>query len=253
LLKLKQFIEKTGLKVKSDLKFDLGDNSELKDKIAKSKAESLKSTSVDLAFCMDCTGSMSGWMQEAKKRVVSISHQLKSQYSRMKLRMAFVCYRDIKDVSPPRFQLKQFTEDIESVETFIHSLVANGGGDTPEDVLGGLNQALNLNWSSDARVLIHVGDAPPHGKIFHSSDDDYPDGDPNGLTHYTVLKNVRNKKIDYHFIKVNNICDKMIKLFSECYDDYQNKMMVHDLSDSVSSLTPTVVSAVGKSVMIFKP
>ncbi|KAF0504572.1 kinase-like protein [Gigaspora margarita] len=40
-----------------------------------------------------------------------------------------------------------------------------------------------MTWSNATRVLIHIGDAPPHGRRFHTySHDSYPDGDPNGLT-----------------------------------------------------------------------
>ncbi|RIA79403.1 hypothetical protein C1645_840768, partial [Glomus cerebriforme] len=55
--------------------------------------------------------------------------------------------------------------------------------DDPEDVLGGLNAAITqLSWRNGTRVLFHIGDYPPHGSQFHDFRDDYPNGDPYGLT-----------------------------------------------------------------------
>jgi hypothetical protein len=39
-----------------------------------------------------------------------------------------------------------FNEDIDLVKKKIESQPAIGGGDTPEDVQGGFNKALNLSW-----------------------------------------------------------------------------------------------------------
>ena len=40
----------------------------------------------------------------------------------------------------------------------------HGGGDIPEDVLGGLNAAANLSWQAPTRFLVLIGDAPAHGQ-----------------------------------------------------------------------------------------
>ena len=39
-----------------------------------------------------------------------------------------------------------FTSDTDSLVTFIDEVQATGGGDTPEDIAGGLNQGLSMNW-----------------------------------------------------------------------------------------------------------
>ncbi|PKY58801.1 hypothetical protein RhiirA4_513533 [Rhizophagus irregularis] len=45
----------------------------------------------------------------------------------------------------------------------LQSVLPYGGGDTPEDVLGGLNEAITkMNWKNGTRVLLHIGDSPPH-------------------------------------------------------------------------------------------
>ena len=39
-----------------------------------------------------------------------------------------------------------FTEDIKAVKTMIEKSVGNGGDDNPEDVLGALDKALELDF-----------------------------------------------------------------------------------------------------------
>lgn len=41
---------------------------------------------------------------------------------------------------------------------------ASGGGDGPEDWVGGYEMALdNIAWRSGTRLIIHIADAPAHG------------------------------------------------------------------------------------------
>ena len=68
-----------------------------------------------------------------------------------------------------------------ALKKFIAGLKADGGGDAPEDVAGGLDLALKMSWDHQIRICILVADAPCHGKQFHSSHDNYPNGDPHGL------------------------------------------------------------------------
>jgi hypothetical protein len=42
---------------------------------------------------------------------------------------------------------------VDRVRSFLSGLNATGGGDTPEDVLGGMRQALNSSWKSPTRCV----------------------------------------------------------------------------------------------------
>jgi hypothetical protein len=61
---------------------------------------------------------------------------------------------------------------------------ARGGGDAPEDVVGGLEKALEQDWTkgkSTTKVAVMVADCPCHGKKYHNYHDygdTYPNGDP---------------------------------------------------------------------------
>ena len=65
----------------------------------------------------------------------------------------------------------------------------------------GLHQVLNkenLIWKNYSRAVIHICDAPCHGKRFHKGlDDDFPDGDPKGLEISKIIKEIKEKIIKF--------------------------------------------------------
>ena len=59
--------------------------------------------------------------------------------------------------------------DLHTDNTFLLSLrsaCSAINNDEPEDVLGGLDTSIKLNWSEDHgnHILVHLADAPAHGK-----------------------------------------------------------------------------------------
>lgn len=74
----------------------------------------------------------------------------------------------------------QFSSDVNKCEKFLNLLEADGGGDTPEDMAGAFNLALEQDWISQCKYAILIADAPCHGKQYHDHDDTYPKGDPAG-------------------------------------------------------------------------
>ncbi|MFH1808678.1 MAG: vWA domain-containing protein [Pseudomonadota bacterium] len=119
---------------------------------------------LDVVFVLDTTGSMSGELREVKERVVQISQALRASRPQERVRLGVVAYRDQGD----QYVTKQapLTEDVEQSQRFLAALVADGGGDGPEDVLSGLHVALNgMNWDRSVgteRQIFLIGDAPPH-------------------------------------------------------------------------------------------
>lgn len=129
-----------------------------------------KAHTIDLAFCIDTTSSMSAEIDTVKATVKSMVEKLRHGQQNPNVRVALVAYRDKDDdyvtkVFPFSSNVDQFVKDISE-------LSANGGGDGPESVDKGIHAALNeLEWSSNkktARLLYVIGDAPPH-----FSKDDY--------------------------------------------------------------------------------
>ncbi|CAG8816809.1 28931_t:CDS:2, partial [Racocetra persica] len=141
---------------------------------------------------------------------------VKSNNSNVKLWVGFCGYRDHYNCND-RLQNFDFTNSLEKFKMYITNKVkAISNYDEPEDVLGGLNAAITeMTWSNATRVIIHIGDAPPHGRRFTNLNDEYPDGDPNGLTAESVLKKMQLKNILYYFGKINNSTDVMLNVFRE--------------------------------------
>ena len=176
---------------------------------------------VDLCFVMDCTSSMEDHIGGAKDCIIKVADYMVKMEPTIKIRVGFCGYRDHCD-GPDRLQIFNFTDSCETFSNYVSANVpAKGGGDSPEDVLGGLNAAVSqMTWRNAIRVLLHVGDFPPHGRRFHNLDDDYPDGDPYGLTAESVLNNLRSKNIRYFFGKITEETETMIRIFKEIIGEF---------------------------------
>lgn len=125
---------------------------------------------VDVVFVLDTTGSMSSLLDGAKKKVWELARFIAQGRPAPDLRIGLVAYRDEGDEYVTKFF--DLTDDLDGVYQNLSAFTAGGGGDTPEHVAKGLNEAVQrASWSTskNALKLIYlVGDAPPHT--------DYQDG-----------------------------------------------------------------------------
>ncbi|KAJ7886927.1 kinase-like domain-containing protein [Mycena leptocephala] len=186
----------------------------------RSSAGLFKATySTDLLFLIDTTGSMGGSIDAAKEQVKSIVNDIKLAFlNEADVRIAVVGYKDHGD--SPNIQFLDFTESAEQVRSFLTELTAIGGGDAPEDVLGGLRQALDATWKHQTRCIIHIADAPPHGHTLNDGiGDDYPNpgSEPHGLTHEPLLKRMVSLHINYALLRINGSTDRMAFTFLKVY------------------------------------
>lgn len=188
-----------------------------------------------IAFIMDLTSSM--------KRSVDAVHKLRKkviddsikQFPAIDLYFAFVGYRDYCDAEDERIVTIPFTPacDVEEVFDVLNTdkFKAKGGGDVPEDVLGGMEACLQLLDWSEARVKIgfHVGDAPHHGLKFHTEDilDDHLDMEDRPRGSRAILRDFAFNRIDYYFFEVHgfngNITSKMVSVFKKEYNACQSR------------------------------
>jgi Mg-chelatase subunit ChlD len=133
------------------------------------KVNNVVSSTIELVFVLDTTGSMGGLLDGAKRKIWSIVNSLQSSPMRPNVRVGLVSYRDRVDSSASVLKL---TSDLDSVYTALMAYRAAGGGDRPEDVRQGLALGVQqVGWAgksaSTVQILFLVGDAPPH--------DDYED------------------------------------------------------------------------------
>jgi len=135
---------------------------------------------IDLCILMDCTGSMGAWIDAAKQHLTAIISELNTDLDVKDIRVAFVAYRDYKDTG--RKVVKHFVsmKDVRRVVEVIEAQRADGGGDEPEDVISGVEGAMELEWKGDVRLCLFVADACAHGYLpgqgAYKGHDDYPQG-----------------------------------------------------------------------------
>ena len=197
-----------------------------------------KDTNLDLMFIMDLTGSMGIWLEEAQKNIKNIIDEITDNNPGSKIRISFVGYRDFLDVNEKRnYNSLEFTEDINIIDQFISKLDCYGGGDLPEDIIGALQEALNMKWESNAKYAILVCDAPCHGRKYHSfSYDKFENGDPSGITLEETMKKFYDKEITFYCLEIDYSTEKMFKIMKEIYND-DNKFHIEKLMNSVNQFS----------------
>ncbi|RMZ84622.1 hypothetical protein DV737_g1195, partial [Chaetothyriales sp. CBS 132003] len=178
--------------------------------------------STDLLFLMDTTNSMIPYMEAAKNQVRSIVGDIKRKFlNEADVRVAVVSYKDHND--DRNIEFLDFTQSANQVFKFLGRLSPRYGKDKPEDVLGGVHQALKASWKQQTRCIIHIADAPPHGAgvlhDFRASSDYYPrpGSEPHGLTHEPLLKQLIKLNINYALLRINNSTDRMGFVFAQAY------------------------------------
>jgi hypothetical protein len=128
------------------------------------RAAQVEPAHIEVAFVLDTTGSMSGLIEGAKRKIWSIANQLVSAQQKTDVRFALIGYRDRGDAYVT--QLYDLTDDLDAVYARLMQFQASGGGDGPESVNQALHEAVTrLDWSTSRdvyRVIFLVGDAPPH-------------------------------------------------------------------------------------------
>jgi hypothetical protein len=124
---------------------------------------------VEVVFALDTTGSMSGMIDGAKRKIWSLAQFIATGQPKPDLRVGLVAYRDRGDAYVTKFY--DLSDDLDEVFEHLQSFEADGGGDGPEDVNRALSDAINKSSWTDGqnalKIIYVVGDAPPH--------DDYTD------------------------------------------------------------------------------
>ena len=119
---------------------------------------------VELVFALDTTGSMSGLIEGAKRKIWSLASFVAQGQPTPDLRVGLVAYRDIGDAYVTK--VFDLDSDLDRVYRRLRSFHADGGGDGPEHVARALDESVRkMSWSQEksvVKVIYLVGDAPPH-------------------------------------------------------------------------------------------
>jgi hypothetical protein len=117
--------------------------------------------SVDIVLCMDTTGSMKPYIDEVRKMLIPLMKETIASFK--DFRIGMVLYKDYYDEYLNR--VISFTRDFSVFQRNLDAIRPRGGGDVPEAVYEALNEgAIKFPWAAESRLLILIGDAPPHPK-----------------------------------------------------------------------------------------
>lgn len=152
---------------------------------------------VDLAFVVDTTASMGGLITVAQQQMIRMLDEL-ARVADIQLYLGVVEYRDHPPQDTMVYRVHPFTGNMQEAQKTINGLTVEGGGDAPEAVYDGIVAACRkLDWRKHSRrLLILVGDAPPHG--LGARDDSFREGCPCGETIASVTCLAENQRITIH-------------------------------------------------------
>lgn len=141
---------------------------------------------VDMAFCIDATGSMNHILDLVKKNALSFYQDVSKCMEKKgkeieKLRIRIIAFRDYKNDGADAMLATDFFElpqESGEFETVVSSIQPFGGGDIPEDGLEALAYAIKSKWTEDGQLRRHVivvwSDASTHPLGFGKEVPNYP-------------------------------------------------------------------------------
>ena len=197
---------------------------------------------------------MGRFMEECKAKVVQIAADVTSKFAGSSIRVAFVGYTDHCETQP--YPFCDFT-DAARLRDYIALQQPTGGGDTCEDVAGGLRRVLGLKFRSPcARVMVHLCDAPAHGKMYHNlgPEHDHHMAIPEADTLEPLAAKLAKKKVDYYFLRLTEHTDIMVEAMRRAYDAVTEKnspLAVIIMGSDVASFLNTVTECVTASMASF--
>jgi hypothetical protein len=179
---------------------------------------------VKVCFMIDATQSMTAWIDAAKTQTKTIVDSIMTETPNISLEIGAVFYRDFGDSQ--MFEIVPFTASVEDFLGRIKNVRAVGGNDICENVAGGFEEMLALDWSgAEVKNAFLICDAPPHGREWHTifDGDRFPDndGDLTQLLHDMNAKGIKlsviraNKSVDPMIAKMSLVCPDIVVLDME--------------------------------------
>ncbi|MDR1972892.1 MAG: VWA domain-containing protein [Treponema sp.] len=121
---------------------------------------------VDIVLCLDTTSSMRDDIDRVRRALIPMLNETIAAFT--SFRIGMVLYKDYYDEYLN--QVIPFTNDFSRFQRTLNNIRVGGGRDIPEAVYEALHEgAIKFPWQAESRIMILVGDAPPHprqrGKI----------------------------------------------------------------------------------------
>ena len=188
--------------------------------------DQINTVTLDLLFIMDITESMQDLLEETRDSIKYILDKIKRDSPGIDVRFAYEGYRDFADLKEgQKYYTIDFETDLDLFKSKLDEITCIGGGDDAEDVAGGLNAGLNMNWRSNARYAVLIADAPGHGSQYHTNEvqDDYESGDPNGLVLEDIMEKYVDNNINLCLTRIDEYTDIMFNAMIKAYQAKSEK------------------------------
>jgi Mg-chelatase subunit ChlD len=118
-----------------------------------------RGNSLDIVICLDTTNSMRKYIDALRERLIPTLEDMLSGFP--SFRIGMVLFKDYYDTYLTR--VIPFTSDFTRFQNELNAIRVSGGGDIPEAVFEALHEgAVRFTWEAQSRVMILIGDAPPH-------------------------------------------------------------------------------------------
>ncbi len=142
--------------------------------------------SLDLVLAIDTTQSMENDISYVKKGLVGLVKKYFKVYT--PLRIGILYYRDYFEL----YMLKPFpfSSDAAKIQKIINAARVHGGTDTPEAVYEALYAGIHTySWQAEHRLIILIGDAPPHPRPrgYVTADMVFKDAKDMGIIIHTII------------------------------------------------------------------
>jgi hypothetical protein len=120
-----------------------------------------KEKDVDIVICLDTTGSMRIHIEAMRLHLIRTLQEIISGFT--SFRIGMVLYKDYHEEYLNK--IVPFTSDFDVFQQDLNAIKADGGGDIPEAIYEALYAgATGIPWSAPAKIMILIGDAPPHSR-----------------------------------------------------------------------------------------
>jgi hypothetical protein len=201
---------------------------------------------IDLLFIVDVTGSMGGFINDAKCKMqnmlTSLCQETNSYNNNnglllptIDLKVGLSVYRDHPSQEETFVTVTFDLNNVETISDTISKITVRGGGDIPEAVIDGIIDGINnMSWREDSRrIAFLIGDAPAHGMM------SYEDCCLCGKTWGDAINVAQEKNVIIYAISL--IVNKYTSLCFKTLANFTGGILIED-TDAMNAIVKTLKS-----------
>jgi hypothetical protein len=129
--------------------------------LIKTELEKEKGKTLDLVICIETTNSMKKYIDPVRVKLIPMLKEMLSSFP--SFRIGMLQFKDYNEIYLTR--VVPFTNNFTVFQRDLNAIRVQGGGDIPEAVYEALyDGATKFKWEAESRIMILIGDAPPHPK-----------------------------------------------------------------------------------------